>query len=327
MNLLDKIKDFFRYKSTYDNDVDFEFDGPPIIYFEPKFISQDKVNSILDKKIKNFFPKDGKWYSSCYAQPSEFEMDNLPCHLRNSEWLAQMLRYQQNIYDINFEQILEYVINSSFFAEQRQEYEEKIVKWQINYMINGGEGWLVDPAYGGDFSSMKDKCEKQFRQGVIKTLTAIGLDRETIEICLEKYSNIWLNKMINTSFNNTFEYTHSFPTIDDNTVNLNSYEMPKADPLFREAWIKLKRYYYYQEHKQYVNMINGMNDVANLTEEEISKIKKYVELNSHLRQQAIITFKNYMSACDKSNLETLDNPLGNMYIDKKESVLCKNLKH
>lgn len=327
MNLFSKLKELFGYKFDYnnDNDVDFENDGAPIIHSEPNFIPKYKVNNILDAATTKFFPKTGRWYSSCFSRPSEFHMDNLPCHLRDEKWLAQMLRYQQNIYNVNFEQILEYVRTSDFFDKRRQTYEKRIVKWQINYMINGGEGWIVDSMYGGDFSTMEDKCESQFRKGVITTLTTIGLDREVIKICLEEYSNIWLNKMINTSFENTYEYTHTFPTISDNVIYLNSYEMHKSEPLFRESWIKLRRYDYYQEHKKYVDMVNGMRDVANLSNDEISKLRDFVEFKSRSRKQTINAFKDYMYECDKILVLGFDNPLGNMYVEKKESSLTKKL--
>lgn len=328
MNIIHKLKEIFKYKYTYnDNDVDFENEGPPIIYSEPNFIPKYRVNNILDTATMKFFPKTGEWYGTCFSRPTELHMDNLPCHLRDELWLAQMFRYEQKIYNVNFEQILDYVKTSNFFKKQREQYEKRIVKWQIKWMINGGEGWIVDSMYGGDFSSMEDKCETQFRKGVITTLCAIGLNRKIIEISLEEYSDLWLNKMINTSFDNTYEYTHTFPVIKDNSVNLNSNQMQKSEIVFRNAWIKLRRYDYYQEHKKYIDMINGMRDVANLSNDEVSKLRDFVEMKSYSRKQSINAFKDYMYECDKILVLGFDNPLGNMYIEKDSSntTLSKKL--
>lgn len=329
MNIINKLKEIFKYKYTYNDidDVEFENEGPPIIHSKPNFISKNKLNNILDTATMKFFPKTGSWYNTCFSRPTEFHMDNLPCHLRDELWLAQMLRYEQKIYNVNFEQILDYVKTSNFFKKQREEYEKRIVKWQIKWMINGGEGWIVDSLYGGDFSSMEDKCETQFRKGVIETLCAIGMDRHIIEISLEENSNLWLNKMINTSFDNTYEYTHTFPIIIDNNINLNTNQIHKSVPNFRNAWIKLRRYDYYKQHKKYVDIVNGMRDVANLSDDEISKLRDFVEFKSCSRQREINAFKDYMYECDKSIILDLENPLGNMYVEKdsNKTTLSKKL--
>lgn len=82
---------------------------------------------ILENTTINFFPKDGRWKSSAYRKSE----DSLICHLRDNEWLAKRLQEEQNLENIDFNKILTFVKTSEFFKEKRHEYEQKIVKWQI----------------------------------------------------------------------------------------------------------------------------------------------------------------------------------------------------
>lgn len=291
--------------------------------FDRKISSEKEVTSSfnhvkLNSAIRTFFPDTGVWYSNCFSRLKVFNIDNLPCHLRDYKWMASMLQKQSNLYDIDVEVIEGYITNSQLFNSLRDKYEKKIVKWQIQYMINGGEGWIVDSTYGGDFSTMEDKCVDMFRKGVFHTLISIGIDAHVIDVCLQEYSDIWFSQMLNQSFDNMFECTHSFPTVDGNAINLNSYEMHKSEPEFRKAWLKLKRYEYYIENKEIVDMFEDMRDVASLSEEEIKKLREFVEFKSSSRRHAISAFKSYMYECDKSILHGYENPLGNMYVEKKD---------
>lgn len=237
--------------------------------------------------------------------------------------MAALLQKESNLDDIDIDYIESYITNSKFFNSLRDKYEKKIIKWQIEYMINGGEGWIVDSMYGGDFSAMEDQCVNKFKNGVLQTLTAIGMDKIVIENCLQEYSDIWFSKMLNQSFNNVFEYIHSFPVVGENVIDLNIYEMHKCDSEFKNAWIKLKRYEYYLENKEIIDRYGDMRDVANFTEEEVNELRRFVDLKSSARRHAIETFKNYMFECNKSILFGNEKPLGNLYVDKNEDCSLK----
>lgn len=94
------------------------------------------VNKILEQATIDFFPKDGSWYINCFKRSNSLEMCNLPCHLRDDEWLANMLRNNQKLFYLNYDQILNFVKKSDFFHQKRHDYEQEIVKWQIDWMKN-----------------------------------------------------------------------------------------------------------------------------------------------------------------------------------------------
>ena len=149
------------------------------------------ANDILEKATLNFFPKKGNWCYSCFYQPKDLEMINLPCHLRDDLWLAKMLKQNQELFYMSTNRILQFVKTSSFFQEKRHEYEQEIVKWQIDWMRSGGENWIADDNYGGDFVFITNECDLGFRKGVVDTLSKIGMSVDAIEEGIEKNADMW----------------------------------------------------------------------------------------------------------------------------------------
>ena len=43
--------------------------------------TSNAIIEVLDNASREFFPKDGTWYSNCFRRPIELSMSNLPCHL------------------------------------------------------------------------------------------------------------------------------------------------------------------------------------------------------------------------------------------------------
>lgn len=110
-----------------------------------------EIEEFLDKTLKKFFPNDGHWHSNCFNKSNFVAEENLPCHLRNDKWLADLILKKYNLYYLGKGTIIEYIINSNNFNKLRHEYEQKIVSWQIDWMCNGGDNWIIDEKLGGRF--------------------------------------------------------------------------------------------------------------------------------------------------------------------------------
>ena len=119
--------------------------------------NQDVINRILDEKIEHFFPKSGEWAADCFQRSKALSYGNLPCHLDNNTWLSKLF-YKEFELDSLAKQISKnggvsvgltpevverYMDRSARFAELKHDYQLKIVKWQINWIMNGGKNWLL----------------------------------------------------------------------------------------------------------------------------------------------------------------------------------------
>lgn len=254
-------------------------------------ILDEEINE-LEKATLNFFPKEGIWYSSCFNQPKDLSMSNLPCHLNDDLWLAKMLRENQKIFYISVNNILHFIKTSPFFQEKRHEYEQKIVKWQIDWMVTGGEGWLVDEEYGGDFIYLSPMCDLGFRKGVVDTLLKIGMNIEAIEEGIEKNAHKWRDLFMHKAFNN--EYKPIFLASDfRGYLESNEYQREENKTLqpldleFEENWLKLRKYEYYQTHKGSVDKYGVVDSDMMLSDEEVSKIRVYLNQKHNERMEQI----------------------------------------
>ena len=256
-------------------------------------IENNDINKILELAAQNFFPKTGGWMHDCFYRSNELDMKNLPCHLRDSKWLAHMLKKQANLYTISYSTVLHFINNSKLFEELRHNYELKIVKWQINWIKNNGSGWLTDESLGGDLTLLSPLCDLGFRKGVLDTLLAIGMNREVIEEGLEKYANLWRDLFISRAF--YCKYSCNFHLSDPNIP------IPPIDENHEVAWIKYRKYEYYLRHKEMIDKYGNADEDMLMNEETAMKIKNYLIVKNKEREEEIENYKNVALGRARSN--------------------------
>lgn len=206
-------------------------------------------------------------------------MSNLPCNLRDDKWLARMFQFHCGLSYIEFNKIYDFVKTSPIFKEERNAYEQRIVKWQIEYMLGGGDGWLVDKEYGGDFINMDSRCDIGFRNGVVKTLSAIGMDRKAIEEGIEVNASLWRIPYMKRAFRN--EFNGMF------LVNLEPTEKEHE-----EAWLRMRLYEYYQAHKLSVDKYGIVTPEMQMSDEEVSVVSSYLKEKNRERTEYLEKCKN-----------------------------------
>lgn len=233
------------------------------------------INEKLEIAAKKFFPEKGNWSPTCFKRPKEYLMRNLPCHLRDNEWLAKMLQIQCNLSYIDYKKILDFVNNSKAFNELRHNYELEIVRWQIDYMNHDGENWIVDESLGGDEFTWYSTCDIAFRKGIVDTLTAIGIHPDVIEEGIEKNVNMWRDAYMNLAFNR--EYNN----------DMLRYDIEDTNSEFKEKWLKMRRIEYYHDHKESVDKFGIVLPEMIMSEEEVAKLHTYLTKKGEERKKYI----------------------------------------
>ena len=262
-------------------------------------IKLDEVIKKLEEATLDFFPKTGIWYSSCFKKSKELNINNLPCHLRDNMWLAKMMKKSQKLNGISINRILQFIKTSSLFKEKRHEYEQIIVKWQIDYMKNGGEGWSVDEEYGGDFCLHTESCDKAFRKGIVDTLSSIGINKDAIEEGIEKNKDMWRDKYMSLAFEN--QYGGFFPIpyfllgLEEIPKDKEIKELEPVDQEFKNNWIKMRKYEYYQNHKESVDRYGIVETDMILSNEEAEKMNEYLQRKHIERKNQIDEYKEQFS--------------------------------
>lgn len=224
----------------------------------------DNLEERLVEATKKMFSGDGSWSASEFSRPES----SLIGHLRDDMWLASRL---QNIElkDIFFGTLLNFVKTSPVFKSERDAYEQRIVKWQINWMIHGGDGWLVSEEFDGDFIVFNENCDIGFRRGILRTLEAIGMNTDAIEQGIEENSDLWRRVEMLGAFNNTYA-----PILGFTGEKLE--EMKPVSEEHKSAWLKMRLYEYYQAHKDSVDKYGVIAPEMKMSEEEAQSLRKYL---------------------------------------------------
>lgn len=241
-----------------------------------------EIEKILDKTLEGFFPQDGRWSSNCYEKSDFVSKENLPCHLRDNNWLARLILKEYNLYYLGKDTILDYIINSSNFNKLRNEYEQKIVSWQIEWMYNGRGNWVVDEKSEGEFYLFNTKCDYIFRKGIVNTLLAIGINIDAIEEGIEKNACKWRENLMRRAFYNLYSVSKFTPAAME--------EEPSQEHL--KKWMKLRLYEYYIEHKDSVDKYGEILPEMQMTELELEELKKWLEEAHEKRTKQISEYKN-----------------------------------
>ncbi|MBQ9790760.1 MAG: hypothetical protein IJW24_04145 [Clostridia bacterium] len=267
---------------------------------QPKYVvvsDEKEQETILNEEIETFFPENGRWGSNCFRRSSELGFGNLPCHLRDNEWMSQLLEKQllRKGLSIPAPTIQQFMNKSDRFNELRHNYELEIVRWQINYMKNDGEGWLIPKGYD-DFSIMvSPDAVDIFRGGVVRTLTAIGMDPEVVEEGIEKNADMFRERYISSGFSNQFEPVH-----------YHRGSPAPADEEHRQNWLKAKRYEYYCKHKQSVDKYGTPHPDMLMTPEELKMLYDVLPAQNASRRKVIEEWRSneFSGFYDKLNKKT-----------------------
>ncbi len=278
----------------------------------------------LDEITSSFFPKNGYWSGSCFNKPKELVKSALPCHLRDTKWLAKMLIASYDHLSIySYKDVLHYVRNSQSFNKKRKEYELEIVRWQIDFILGNGENWICDEKYGGDLCMFTPKWDLAFRKGVVDTLLAINMNKDAIEEGLEKYCDIWREQVMQQSFNNAYD-----PIICNYLGSKKITKYPPVDETFRKAWLVKRKYDYYQKHKASVDLYGKRTPEMTLSDADISKINGFVEQKARKRKEEIEKIdKINGECCNNDSWNEKENEEHKTFIKKIDFKIGKNTIH
>jgi len=251
------------------------------------FVDEENKLRLLDEITDSFFPEDGSWQFHCFdkRKSKDYKKENLPCHLRDIDWLTKM--FSKKISNVSEKALREYISKSPYFDLKRKEYEQKIVAWQINWMRKGGSNWIIDSEYGDELCLLTPQCDHAFRSSVVKTLLAIGINKEAIEEGLEKDTN-WRNHFMYVAFENAYNpIYYSFG-------NRDLLAQPSQE--HREKWRRMRLYEYYIEHKESIEKYGEVLPEMKMSLKEVEELKKWLEIENEKRLNEIKAYKENRSS-------------------------------
>ena len=262
-----KVIDFFRRKKQ-----------STLQLITPDYEEQIKL---INEEIEHFFPTEGDWSSTCYERSNELTGNNLPCHLRDNEWISRFMssKIEKKGYHIPTANILGVINESKRFTKLRHDYELEIVRWQIDWMSHGGGNWLMPEGYDEISLLISTSVDKMFRKGVVKTLTAIGMNRDVIEEGIEKNRDMWLDKYMQLSFDHAF-----------NPIFYDAPQPAKASDEHKKAWLDVRKYEYYEDHKKSVDLYGEATPEMKMSQNQYIPLKFQVRKWNNEREKFLESY-------------------------------------
>ena len=98
---------------------------------------------------------------------------------------------------------------------------------------------------------------------------------------------MWRNRFIERAFKVEYE-----PVMINLFRKENIELLPDADLEHKQAWIKMRKYEYYCDHKKSVDLYGTVEPEMLLTQEEVVSLKSYLEIENAKRLEFIEQCKN-----------------------------------
>ena len=175
----------------------------------------------------------------------EIQKNRIIRFLKNEEVLTRLLlKYNENI---PYTRIYKFVKENKKFKEIINNYENQII---INY-LNNFKHHIQEEQYE------LVELEEIFRQSIINNLTQLGINKISIEKCLEENLDLWFDECIEHSFNSLYHYD----------------EESEEKYLHKLYFTKMKKYVYYQRHKYIVELYGTVTPEMHMTDDEAKPLQ------------------------------------------------------
>ena len=240
--------------------------------------------------------------------------DYLPYHTRDNKWLARdlndLVKFMQKMErneakteakkqgldlstlapaeqpKIRFSHVKKFVETDVLFDQERNAYEEDLVRAQIDFMLNDNQpnGLLMHSAYNpanNNFFVVKDfnpesihkalNADKVFRDSVVKAMNNLGIAPHSIQAGIEKH-DVWRDKMMTEAYYNHYP----LPSENQNLVNEEGVDevVNVMREGFKETWLRHRKGQYFTEHQDILNELR-LTDMK-VTDQEMQTLNEQV---------------------------------------------------
>lgn len=238
----------------------------------------------LNQILPGVFPTNPKSWSNEYVDEDLTLLiaDNLPHHTRDNAWLARYLQHLATEYHHNQDLALKnaemFVATSLDFDKYRCQYEQNLVKTRIQELWDDSRSALslLSHDRAGRFDHNVN-YDKMFRQTVVNDMTAVGIDPHSVEVGLETNANLWREGAMLQTFKNRYYPIESEMTLGS-FLRRGKHE---------DAWLKLREYEYYQDHKAVVDEVGSTTNAMMITPYQVGVLTQINE-KFHQKRQAVL---------------------------------------
>lgn len=212
---------------------------------------------VLEEEARGLFGECNGFDINCLKKPIEVNEKYLPCHLQDTQWLAELInrRLVAKGVCLSKRKIFAYVEKSKKFDDMRHDYELSLVKNFILQKVGEIKQRQKPSSYDEWTLKMNQDFVRIVRDGVLSGLKAIGLDPKIIEEGLEGDSK-WRQECLSMGFDNRYN------------PDFCRENLKETSPYLEGNWFALCEYEYYLEHKDVVDKFGKASESMRMSHYE-----------------------------------------------------------
>lgn len=254
------------------------------------FPEQDQIDRLL---------RDLPYHADKALPDNIYTSRYLPYHTRDDAWLVRYLAFNLSLHD-NHQfptAYLRKVVQSKYFNKYRTEYELRLVRGQIGYLMTGQQTNEL-MSQGGDLRtrSSQPNCDHLFRDTVVHDLMRCGVNKHSIEAGLELSADLWRETTMYQAFcGQEYPQAHllqtAHPEWDKATRRLLAFKQRHF-----AVWRQYREYQYYQDHQAIIDELGTATPNMKMPLKAVARVLTEMDKFSRLRDQrfpAVKPVKHY----------------------------------
>ena len=207
-----------------------------------------------------------------------YNAENLPFHTRDMAWLVKYAMAVVAEHDpqtkLRYSYVANFVAESSAFDISRREYEQRLIRAQIPYLLNKPtpNALMDENCCPHNYNGMPH-YDKFFRNEVIRCMGRFGIPDHDIEVALEQNKALWWKQTAVRSFENT-EYPLSLWTDVYKDIDPWWHRVATLQAAHQDIWLKVREYEYYQDHHEIIDELGLATPNMLMKPAEVSRLQK-----------------------------------------------------
>lgn len=215
--------------------------------------------------------------------------DYLPLHTRDNVWLTKYVTNVIAEYEpqqrLRAKHVENFVANSSAFDVMRNEYEQRVIRAQIPFLLNESTpNCLMDENCCPYNYKDLPNFDQFFRNEVIRSMGRFGINEHNIEIALERNADLWRQQTMVQSFENAY-----YPLSTDTYKSIAPWwkAFNNLKQAHQAAWLKVREYEYYQDHHEIIDELGLATESMQMKPSELARAKKQLLKFERMRDKML----------------------------------------
>lgn len=231
-----------------------------------------------------------------------YSLTTLPLHIHNDEWMfyyiKNLLNSCKTLYNIDPKHISNFINHDPEYISRREQYEQAVFYTEMSRLLNSIQSDNLDNPKSTPYRIKNSvNAVEDFHQTLVNHLTKkLNFEQHTVEIYLEKNSDLWRSQLMNLAFiNQCINPLKPCKVYIGEKQYLNIVYRVYAQ---KTIWTKIEEFKYYQKHSPIIDELGTHTNAMKMRHEDAENTvrvfkEKYNDITNHLFNNIKVITNNH----------------------------------